>query len=209
MEAFAAARDQGAHGIELDVRRSADDVLVLHHDAQLPDGRLVRSLTVDELPESVPTLAEALDVTTDLFVNIEIKNSPTDPDYDAELGISLAVAGLVASFDAYDHTVVSSFEIDSVLRIRETDPNVAIGWLTWGQADPTSLIGRAEAHQLRSIHPHDLQVDLSFVERAHGVGLEVFVWTVDEPDRIRQLAQFGVDGIITNHPAAALTALSG
>lgn len=208
LAAFAGAIDQGADGIELDVRRSADDVLVLHHDAQLADGRLVVELTADELPESVPSLAEALLATGDVLVNIEIKNSPADPDYDAEAGISLAVAGLVASFDSYTRTIVSSFEMENILRIRETDANIPIGWLTWGQADPASLVARAAAHELRSIHPHDLQVDAAFVGRAHDAALEVHVWTVDDPERIRQLADFGVDGIITNDPALAVVSLS-
>ncbi|MFT7599946.1 MAG: glycerophosphoryl diester phosphodiesterase [Acidimicrobiales bacterium] len=208
LEAFVAARQQRADGIELDVRRSADDVLVLHHDAHLPDGRLLRDVTADELPDSIPSLAEALEVVGDLFVNIEIKNSPTDPDYDAAHGISMAVAGLMASFDAQDRTLVSSFEMDSILRIRDIDPTVSLGWLTWGQADPTALIGRAAAHQLRSIHPHDLQADRAFVQRAHDAGLAVFVWTVDDPGRMRELAEFGVDGIITNAPEVAVAALT-
>ena len=207
LEALAAAKEQGADGVEIDVRRTADDVLVLHHDAKLDDGRLLRSLSADELPAAVPTLVDALEMMGDLFVDIEIKNSPADPDYDAEFGISLAVAGLVAAFDAYDRCLVTAFELDNVLRIREVDPSVPIGWLTWGQADPASLVARAEFHGLQSINPHDRQVDLAFVQRAHGSGLAVHVWTVDDPDRARELAGFGVDGIITNDPRAVIAAL--
>ena len=64
------------------------------------------------------------------------------------------------------------------------------------------------AHGLQAIHPNDVLVDASFVERAHDAGLEVTVWTVDDPDRIRQLAEFGVDGIITNAPDAAVHVLA-
>ncbi len=41
LDAFRAARDQGAHGIELDVRRTADGILVIHHDALVEDGRAI------------------------------------------------------------------------------------------------------------------------------------------------------------------------
>ena len=41
IEAYVLARDQGADGVEIDVRRSADGILVLHHDPDLPDGRIV------------------------------------------------------------------------------------------------------------------------------------------------------------------------
>ncbi len=206
--AFVGAREQGAAGIELDIRRSADDVLIVHHDAHLPDGRMVREVQTDDLPEWVPTLAEALEAATDLWVNIEVKNHPTDPDFDAEHGISVAVAGLVAAFEMTDRVLVSSFDMDSIQRIRETDPTIPIGWLVWGQTDPMQLIARAAARGCSSINAANVVVDAGFVRRANEAGLEVFVWTVDDADRIRELASFGVDGIITNTPDLAIEALA-
>ena len=208
VEAFVGAREQGADGVELDVRLSADDVLVLHHDAHLADGRMVRELDAEDLPPWVPTLAEALEVIDPMWTNIELKNLPTDPDYDAAFGLSVAVAGLIAAFDAHERVLVSSFDIDAVDRIRDTDPSVPLGWLVWGQADPAQLIARAESRRLQAIHPHDLLVDAAFVRRAHDAGLGVNVWTVDDPDRVRELALIGVDAIITNRPAATRAALA-
>lgn len=206
--AFTAAKDAGADGIELDVRRTKDEVLVVHHDAHLADGRLISKIQADDLPESVPTLADALMVCDDMWINIEIKNSPDDPDYDATHGISVAVAGLILAFDAEERVLVSSFDVDGVLRIRETAPSIRIGWLCYGQASPTSLIGRASGHGMAAIHPHDPLVDQSFVTKAHAEGLEVIAWTVDDPNRLRELASFGVDALITNDPAAARAALA-
>lgn len=209
IEAFQAAAEQGAHGVELDVRRSADDVLVVFHDAHLPDGQVVREVAAVDLPPSIPTLAEALEACADSWINIEIKNMPDDPDYDAEHGLSVAVAGLIMAFGAADRVIVSSFDISSVDRIRSIDPTIPTAWLVWGGADPGSLIDRSVAHGHQAIHPADLLVDEAFVRRAHDAGLEVNVWTVDDPDRIRQLAAIGVDGIITNAPTVALEALAG
>ena len=209
IEAFRAAAEQGAHGIELDVRRTADDVLVVFHDAHLGDGRVIRELDASELPPSVPTLAEALDACADLWINVEVKNMPEDPDYDAEHGLSIAVAGLLAAYDAADRVIVSSFDITSVDRIRALDPSIPVAWLVWAQADPSSLIGRAASHGVQAIHPHDLLVDASFVTKAHDAGLAVNVWTVDDLDRMRDLVAMGVDGIITNTPGSAVEALSG
>lgn len=224
IEAFEAAAQQGAQGIELDVRLSADDVLVVHHDAHLPDGSLVRQLVANDLPDWVPTLGEALDVAGDMWVNIEIKNVPDEPDYDEEHQISVAVAGLVAAslaqtvgqidsatsdqLAASDRFMVSSFNVDSVERIRNLDRSIPLALLVWGQADPASLIGRAVAHGFEAIHPHDVLVDRTFVLRAREAGLQVNVWTVDDPERIKELADFGVDGIITNNPAAAVAAIA-
>ncbi len=218
LDAFQAAIDQGADGIELDVRLSADDVLIVHHDAHLADGTLIRGVDAAELPDDVPTLGQALELVGDLWVNVEIKNVPDEPDYDEEHRISVAVAGLMAAHLALspggddgttmaERAIISSFNVGSIEQLRATDPSLPLALLVWGQADPASLVARAEAHGFEAIHPHDLLVDRSFVERAHRAGLQVNVWTVDDVERIRELADLGVDGVITNDPAAAITAL--
>jgi len=207
VEAFVGAKEQGADGVELDVRLSADDVLVLHHDAHLPDGRMVRAVASADLPDTIPSLAEALEATDPLFTNIEMKNLRSDPDHEAVEGLCIAVAGLIAAFEAHERVLVSSFDLDAVLRIRETDSAVPIGWLVWGQADPVQLISRVDSHGLQAIHPHDLLVDAAFVRRAHDAGVAVNVWTVDDPERGIALAEMGVDAIITNTPALMRAAL--
>ncbi len=216
LEAFRGAFEQGADGIELDVRLSADDVLIVHHDAHLADGRLIRQHVAAELPEFVPTLGQVLEVIGDGWVNVEIKNVPGEPDYDDDHQIAVAVAGLMAAHlavqgqpgeAAVDRLVVSSFNVGSIDRLQAIDPALPIGLLVWAQADPASLVARAAAHRFAAIHPHDVLVDQAFVDRAHAEGLQVNVWTVDDPERIRQLVGFGVDGIITNDPARALAAL--
>ena len=58
VEAFRLARELGADWVELDARLSADGVVVVHHDAHLADGRMLVDLTLDEMPDSVPSLAE-------------------------------------------------------------------------------------------------------------------------------------------------------
>ena len=207
IEAFRAAAEAGAHGIELDVRRTADDVLVVFHDAHLSSGEMLREMKASALPASIPTLAEALEACADTWINIEIKNLPEDPDYDSDHGLSVAVAGLIAAYDAAERVIVSSFNIGSVDRIHSLDQEIPTAWLVWGGADPGSLIERSAAHALKAIHPNDLLVDRPFVERAHAAGLEVNVWTVDDPERVLQLAEFGVDGIITNNPAVVVDVL--
>jgi glycerophosphoryl diester phosphodiesterase len=59
--AFRAAARAGADGVELDVRRTADDHLVVHHDAVLADGRPLRTVGSAELAAQIPTLDAALD----------------------------------------------------------------------------------------------------------------------------------------------------
>ena len=88
LDAFALARELGADGVELDVRRTADGVLVVHHD---PDGRRLRaarrarrSPTSARRGRASPTLDEALDACRGLLVNAEVKCLPWEPDADPD-----------------------------------------------------------------------------------------------------------------------------
>lgn len=205
LEAFERAMSIGAEGIELDVRRTADDVLVVHHDAHLPDGAMLREVDSADLPDWLPTLADALETCRDIWLNIEVKNLPSDPDYDADFGISLAVAGLIQAFDATDRVLVSSFDFQSVQRIRSYDPAIAIAWLVW-QAGPVQIVERARG-AVDAIHPHELLIDRHLVDLARAAGLMVNAWTVNDPDRVLQIDGYRVDGIITDNVPMALDVL--
>jgi glycerophosphoryl diester phosphodiesterase len=202
LPAFRLARELGAEWVELDVRRTTDGVAVVHHDAQLEDGRLLAELSVEELPEFIPSLAEALEACEGLGVNIEIKNLPSDPDYDADHLVSDAVAGLVQAYLGPANALVSSFNIDTLDRLHAVDPTIPLAYL-FAIGDPVSAIDRALAHEMSAIHPYDPLVTESLVQRAHAEGLQVNVWTVNDPDRIGALADMGVDGICTDVPDVA------
>jgi glycerophosphoryl diester phosphodiesterase len=203
VEAFHKARELGADWVELDVRRTADDVLAVHHDAHLRDGRALVDLTAEELPEEVPLLISALDACAGMGVNLEIKNLRDDPDYDAEHFVSGSVAALVLSREVDDPVLVSSFNIESIQRIRAVDPTIETAWLTFDMASVDQSIERTVAGGHVAIHPHVSTVDQSFVDKAHAAGLRVNTYTTDDPDRMRQLVGYGVDGIVTNVPDVA------
>lgn len=207
--AFRLAADLGADWVELDVRRTSDDMMVVHHDAHLADGRSLVDLDAAALPSSVPSLAEALEACGDLGVNIEIKNMPDDPDYDAEHQLSAAVAGVVRAYLPLDRVLVTSFNIDSVDRLGEIDPEIPTGLLVFELGNPALAVERVVAHGHGALHPYDTFVDRSLVTRAHAAGVAVNVWTVDDPDRMIELAAMGVDSIITNVPDVAREALGG
>src|SRR5260370_6189299 len=78
LEAFCEARRLGADGVELDVRRSADGALVVHHDAEIAGVGRVAALKVVDLPPVVPLLEPAIAACGDLLVNIELKDLPRD-----------------------------------------------------------------------------------------------------------------------------------
>ncbi|MDE0215297.1 MAG: glycerophosphodiester phosphodiesterase [bacterium] len=212
LEAFRAAVRLNADGVELDVRRTANDVLAVHHDAHLPDGRAIIDLHDDELPDWVPTLAEVMDVCRDpvsereFVVNIEIKSAPGDPDYDAEHQVSAAVAGLVMGWgmgDSGGKVIVSSFDMEAINRIRAIDPGIPTAYLTFEVLAPELLVNRVVAAGHRAIHPYFASTSRALIDAAHAQGIEVNVWTVNDPDQIAQMAAIGADAVITDVPDVA------
>ena len=209
LEAFALARTQGAHGVELDVRRCRDGDMALHHDAELVDGRRIVELVRADLPAGSCTLAEALDECEGMVVNIEIKNVSIDPDHDPECALADTVVALLHERGGRDRVIVSSFGLPTIDRVRAIDSDVPTAFLTFIEPMGPEAIELAARHGHQAIHPHVATVDEAYVALAHEHGLAVNVWTVDYPDQIRQLAAWGVDGIVTNVPAIAIDALRG
>lgn len=203
LAAFDLARAQGADGVELDVRRTVDGHLVLHHDAVLADGREVASVTRAELSPSVPGLADALDVCVGVIVNIEIKNIVWEPDFDPDRAVAAEVVGLLASRGGRDTVLVSSFDLRSIDRVKAMEPSLTTGFLTFVDPLPIEGLQQAADNGHDAVHPHEATIDDAVVEAAHQAGLEVNAWTVDDPDRIRTLAGLGVDGVVTNVPDVA------
>jgi glycerophosphoryl diester phosphodiesterase len=214
MASFARAREAGVDGVELDVRRAGDGRLAVWHDPVLPDGRPLLATPWDELAGAVDTLTDVLDACAGLdLVNVEIKNWPADEDFDADLGIVDAVVDLLASRspDEQRHVVVSCFHPETMAaarrRLDERAPEVRTGQLVWFVEDVAAAVGEIAAAGHGAIHPHHLAVTPELVEAAHAAGLAVNCWTCNDPERMRWLAGFGTDGIITDEVAQALEAL--
>ncbi|MDE0803741.1 MAG: glycerophosphodiester phosphodiesterase [Acidimicrobiales bacterium] len=207
LEAFRIAAEQGADGVELDVRRSADGSLVLHHDAGLGDGRIISATLAADLPVHIPTLDAALVVCEGLIVNIEIKNIPGEPDFDETCSLADEVVALLHERGDRDRVVISSFHLRTIDRVKELAPDVATGFLCMLDPLPADGVGPAARRGHDAIHPHHLLVDDALVAAAHAAGLTVNVWTVDDPDELAHLARLGVDAVVTNVPDVALGVL--
>jgi glycerophosphoryl diester phosphodiesterase len=203
--AFRAAGPLGANWVELDVRRTADAALAVHHDAFLGDGRAIVEVAGAELPDYVPSLAEALEACLPLGVNVEIKNLPHEIDFDATAAL---VEQVVEAIHACTQPIiVSSFHGPTLDRVRSVDASVATGMLTFDLSEPTRTIDVAIAAGHIALHPFDRTVTHELVELVHHAGLAINVWTVDDPARIEELAEMGVDGIVTNVPDVAAAVL--
>lgn len=208
VEAFVEARRLGADMVELDVRRTRDDVLVIHHDASVPGLGPIVALRREALPPWVPTLDQAIEACAGMVVNIEVKSSPLDPDFDEGRWVAARVAERVGERDWRDRVLVSSFDLVSVDRVRTIDDAIPTALLTLPGIDTHEAAATALEHGHRVLHPHDLAVTPELVEHLHTRGVEVNVWTVDDPDRMWALVEMGVDGICTNVPDVLVRVLA-
>lgn len=204
IEAFHLARELGADWVELDARRTVDGKVIVHHDAELADGRVIVELERSDLPPSVCDLTDALDACEGMSINIEIKNWPADPDFDETELVARYVVGLVQERSLRDRVLISCFHYPTIQLIRELDPTIPTAFLhilvdrSW--ADLAADVAAA-GHV--ALHPWDGLVDEDLMAAAKANALEVNVWTVDDPDRMAQLIALGVDGLCTNKPDLA------
>ena len=125
LAAFARAREMGADGVELDVRRTLDDVLVVHHDPYVEGAGVIRSVTFADLRAArpdLPTLDDALDACRGLLVNTEVKCLPWEPDPDTDGAVGRATIDAIAR--TATSAVLSSFDLNAVDRAHEYAPEL-------------------------------------------------------------------------------------
>lgn len=210
LEAFRLARALRADGVELDVRRTRDGVLVVHHDPAPPGAPLLASVPFSRLRAEVPwvpTLTEALDALAGMLVNIEVKNLPWEADFDRDERAAASLAALLRARGTIEGVLVSSFHLATVDRVRAAAPEVATALLFLPGADPREMADLAADHGHVALHPHLLSLSgpdgAEIVAHVHARGLRCNVWTVNDPDEMRRLASLGVDGLVTDVPEVA------
>ena len=199
LAAFRAAAGQGADGVELDVHATIDGEIVVHHDPSvmgLPIAQ-ARARDLAAMPlangEPIPTLAQALAVLGKLRVFIEVK--VLDPRWDDRL---LAVLDGGPNPGGY---AVHSFVVPVVRRLGEKRPSLPRGVLSEVPTrSPRQTLAAALA---QTLWQERTTLDEQLVKTVHGLGAQIFAWTVDDAADIERMVRWGVDGICTNHPERA------
>ncbi len=208
--AFKRAAQMGANAIELDVRRCATGELIVHHDAKLSDGRKIIVTNKVDLPSHIPTLDEALDACGSMWVNIEIKNDPSEPDFDPTEQITVDVVEFLKQRGSIERWLISSFRRETVDAVRKILPQLKTAWLvmTIDNAE-LEIVAKQMADQGHyAIHPWVKSLSEQLVIVFHKHGLKVNTWTCDNPLRMQELISWGVDGICTNVPDTALAVIA-
>jgi glycerophosphoryl diester phosphodiesterase len=235
LAAFARAMDDGADGIEFDVRRSRDGVPVVIHDATLQRTGLreeaVAGMDAKQLGEvdagswfnrahprrareeyareGVPTLDQVFRLfqNRDARLFVEMKFAAARGTVD----LTQAVAQLIKEHKLHSRTVVVSFDLAAIAQIKQIDPAIRTGALFEPKSDLSTIVRKrrmieaAIDHSANEILLHRSIATRSAVRLATENDLPVVVWTVDDPKWIGRARRVGIHALITNDPAKMLS----
>jgi glycerophosphoryl diester phosphodiesterase len=222
LAAFRAAADLGADGVELDTKLTADGRVVVMHDQTLDRTTAgkgpIREHTLADIKaleagahfsaaftgEPIPTLAEVFQsVGSKLLINVEIGNYATPTDRLPE-----AVVDIVLEHGLQESVVLSSFNPIALRRARKRGPAITRALLVGPQEKPWLRAVFAWLAPYAFVHPYASLVDAAGVSHHHRAGHKVIVWGTNDPARMRELLQMGVDGLITDLPELGLEAVA-
>jgi glycerophosphoryl diester phosphodiesterase len=199
----------GADGLELDVHLSRDKIVVVHHDATLDrttraKGPLSERTAAELAAFNVPTLADVLARYPATPIIVELKQP--------EAALAEAVVRDLRHADATGRVCLGSFSVAALRAARTLAPEIATSggrfevrvalYRSWVGLSPGRVAYRA--FQVPETSGNTRVVSPRFVRLAHKAGLAVQVWTVDDPQDMRKLLGWGVDGIISDRPDVAV-----
>jgi glycerophosphoryl diester phosphodiesterase len=196
VQAFVLADAMGADGVELDVRLAPDGRLIVKHDP-LP----AEQAALDGYAE----LSEVLAACGDMLVNVEIKNSADEPRHDPSAAVVEPTIAEMRLHGSIDRWIISSFDWNTINRCRAVAPDIATAYLVMEAT--ADVVERTAAASHSAVHPWAQSITVDTVAACHDAGLAINTWTCNDPDRLRELAKWGVDGACTDVPDIALTAL--
>ncbi len=211
------AWEQKSDGVEIDVHLTRNGYLAVIHD---PDTKRttgvpgsVATHTLESLKQldagkwkapafagqTIPTLGEVLTASKDIGpVFIELKGGP-------EL-----IPKLVACLKRTEApAVIIGFDFDTVTAAKKHLPTTKVFWLVdyknepWWRPKPklAAIVSKARKAGLDGLNlSRKWPLTRKDVAQIHSAGLEVWVWTVDDPDEVRRLRDAGVNGLTTNRP---------
>ncbi|HEX8052150.1 MAG TPA: glycerophosphodiester phosphodiesterase [Thermoleophilaceae bacterium] len=234
-ESFAFGDSIGADVVELDAKLSSDRVPMVMHDATLDrttdcDGQISQRTAAElaachvdvigteadirQVPGATVAIPKLADVlawakANDVHLNLEIKNQPTDPDYDGSSGFATAVLDAVtASGVPRDHVLIQSFWPPNL------DVAKAAGFrtsfLTLAQSNNGSIeVAQSRGYDVMSPAWPPSSNPTDYVQRAHAAGKPVVPYTFNKADEVQAAVEAGVDGVIANDVIVAQHVIYG
>jgi len=206
--AFKKAVEAKCYGIELDVQLSKDGQIVIIHDEDVKrttDGSgAVCGFTYAQLREldagqgeRIPLLSEYLDLVEDLpfITNIELKNNKIPYE-----GLEEKVLEMVRSRGLSDRVIFSSFNHESVNKMKKLAPDILCGYICSGKLDGEALATSMRETGVEFIHPHIKSLDEDFMNAVRENSISIIVFTVNDVGVAKRLISQGAYGIFTDDP---------
>lgn len=190
----------GVDFIEIDVRRTADGVLVILHDETVnrtTDGKgRIDRLSLQEIKtlsagnsETIPTLEDALKaVAGRAGMLLELKVN----------GVVQQAVETVQRAAFTDPVIYASFLHDELIQVRTFDPNASL-MAIFGRL-PRNPVVRAVTHGASYVGLRHDTATHRLVDACHRAGLLVCIYTADNPSDIQHGLSLGIDGVISNYP---------
>ena len=216
LRAFYAGLEMRADGIETDIRRTADGVLVLHHDNTLKritgqedsisDYTYAQLLKMDFGAFKGERFAGERIVTLDTFLHhfgamplylaLEIKQS----------GVEEQTLECIRTCGCRDRVTVTSFELDSLLAVRGLDADIALGYLT--EQITVETLDLLQEHRIGQICPRVDKTGAQDVALARARGFSVRFWGVASEELMRYALTLDSDGMTIDFPDKLTDALA-
>lgn len=230
LAAFTRAIQDGADGIEFDVRLSQDGVPVVIHDAKLARTGLIDGVVaelsaevlgrtdvgswfnqrpnahdVDFANEKLPRLQQVFDLFSNsaALLYLEMKSQARD-----DKRLAAKVAGAIRKHAVAERVIVSSFDLALVRGVKDIDSAIRTAALFEPKVSlpatlvrSSKLVELAKASGADEICLHHTLAGRRLTDQARKSQLEVVVWTVDDPEWIERARSRGVKALITNEPA--------
>ena len=214
LPAFLGAFRQGADAIELDVRLTKDDHLVVFHDRNLRritgENRLVTNATLAEIrsldvgswfgPEyrglRAPTLDEVFEnLPATFLINVEMKAV-----IDRMRLIAHKVAEAVRRHARWDSTLVASFNPISLWELRKVDPRIMRGYI-WSRRHPPPIRSRCFSRLVRAhwYDPANDSFNPGLMEKMRSRGVRTLAWDVDFARDLVRMADARLDAVVTDN----------
>lgn len=199
LSSFRKAIEMGADLLELDVRKTKDDRLVVIHDNKIDRTTNglgpVRDKTLEELREynagsgeKIPVLEEVFSLDNgDIGFAIELKEERTEDQ----------VIEMIREYGITNRVFLLSFRKKVIKYIKTLAPEIRTALISFL---PFGVVGKGIECSTDAIGVSKFFINRRLVEEAHNNGLHIFAWTVDDPARCRELKGLGVNGVVTNRP---------
>ena len=197
--------------VEIDVQQTKDGVLVLLHDRNLRRttglNKLIYNTNYREIEKldagswfgseyagtNIPTLEEVLEFCKGrINVSIDIKLHAHEENLEENL------VALIEEYDFVDNCFVSSFNYDSIVKIKKLNEDISTGYIM----SPAYGDFYNKPH-IDFLSVRATLVSRNIVERAHEAGKEVHVWTVNTRKDLERMKSLGVDYVVTDEPQLA------